>query len=230
MLTLLLAKIGAICDMKGKSPSEQNGIEALRDTDVSVLSVGISTAGEAEMAMASMNPERHITATTLDADGAETIANVVASSEYVSQIEIRIQDVVDCMQHYAPDSFDFVYARLVLHYLSEQDLMTALIGIHAILKEKGRLFIVVRSDKSPEAQQSDNEFDPITKLTTYISMVGTRDTRYFHTPGTITSALRSAGFDITHIDQYDEDLSPSFARDDDIWVPNNVIEVLVAKK
>lgn len=53
------------------SRSEENGLRLLKDTDLQILSVGVSTGGVAEVRMAqSADPKRHIVATTVDDKGA----------------------------------------------------------------------------------------------------------------------------------------------------------------
>ena len=53
------------------STSENNGIKFLTSNDKKVYSVGISTAGVAEICMAKKQSDRNVIATTVDTDGAE---------------------------------------------------------------------------------------------------------------------------------------------------------------
>jgi len=213
-----------------KSQSEEDGIATLGDKDTNVLSVGISTGGEAELRMVSLMPGRRVVATTLDEEGAATVAKLIEEKGFQDAIEVRVEDISAPDLGYEPNSFDFVYARLVLHYLSAPALVVALSNIHRLLKTGGKLFVVVRSSDSPEAQQADNEYDPVTKLTTYtVAQGGRRATRYFHSEQSITDALVGADFRIISLKHFEERLSPSFNRDSDVWVPNRVIEIIAQK-
>jgi ubiquinone/menaquinone biosynthesis C-methylase UbiE len=124
--------------------SEDNGLEILSSKDQKIYSVGISTGGVAEMRMALSSPERHIIATTLDAKGAAFVRDRVAKSGLSKQIEIKIENVAKKLP-YADGYFDYIYARLVLHYLSKIDLQYALRELYRILASDGKLFVVVRS-------------------------------------------------------------------------------------
>lgn len=213
-----------------QSRSEQDGLACLQGTDLNVLSIGISTAGQAEIAMAQQNPQRHIVATTLDASGAAHTQKQIAEAGLADRITVKLEDISAERLPYDAESFDFVYARLVLHYLSAQALEVALGNIHKITKKGGRAFVVVRSTDSEEIQMSPNvSFDEETQLTTYTDPNGAIATRYFHTQQSITNALGRAAFAIDHITQFDEDLSTSFDRKNGIWTPNNLIEVIVHK-
>lgn len=213
-----------------QSRSESDGLACLQDTDLHILSVGISTAGRAEIAMAQQNPLRHIVATTLDASGAATTREQIARAGLTDRITVKLEDISADALPYEAERFDFVYARLVLHYLSAQALEAALGNIHKIIKKEGRLFVVVRSTDSEEITMSpDVSFDNETQLTTYTDPNGVPATRYFHTPDSITDALGRAAFAVDHITQFDEDLSTAFDRLNGVWSPNNLIEVIASK-
>lgn len=53
------------------SISEEHGINLIKEQDRNILSIGISTAGSAEIEMARKNPNSHIIATTIDTKGLE---------------------------------------------------------------------------------------------------------------------------------------------------------------
>lgn len=59
--------------MKNFKPSisEKHGISLIKKKDKNILSIGISTAGSAEIEMARKNPNSNIIATTIDAKGLE---------------------------------------------------------------------------------------------------------------------------------------------------------------
>lgn len=51
------------------SISEKHGIKLIENKDKTILSIGISTAGSAEIEMARKNLDSHIIATTIDTRG-----------------------------------------------------------------------------------------------------------------------------------------------------------------
>lgn len=210
-----------------ESQSEKHGIEFMADKDINVLSVGISTGGQAEIKMVAQNPDRKVIATTLDTAGVETARQLIGEAGYSDQIKTRLEDVAEPLP-YEEGYFDYVYARLVLHYLPKDKLRIALEGLFRVTRPEGRLFVVVRSNESDEAKQSDNIYEDATGLTTYKTPSGHQATRYFHNMDTIGSAISDAGYTLEQTQQYDEMLNASFDRTG-MWVKNNVIEI-VGKK
>jgi ubiquinone/menaquinone biosynthesis C-methylase UbiE len=214
------------------STSEDNGLAVLTDNDLTIYSVGISTGGVAEIRMAQTNPRRQIIATTIDAVGADFAEQQIAKAGYGQQIETKLEDVAKPLP-YPDNTFDYVYARLVLHYLTEQELICALAEQHRILKPAGKLFVVVRSTKCPNALQDNNTFDPITHLTayTYTNKTGEKKLlrRFFHTEESIGDYVRDAGFSMRYIKSYDEQLFSDFEREIQATDIDNVIELLAVK-
>jgi len=215
------------------SMSEDNGIGVLREDDLTVLSVGISTGGVAEIRMATAHPERRIIATTIDPAGAEFARDYIAAQGLTDQIEVKIEDVAAPLP-YADGSFDYVYARLVLHYLSKRALDKALAELHRVLKVGGRLFIVVRSTACPDARHVEAVFDPKTHLTIRCHTdqrtgEAVSYERYFHTEASIKQHVWGANFGIVHTETYDEHLFTDFMRTTLAPHTDNVIELLAAK-
>lgn len=211
-----------------ESRSENDGLNALKNTDLKVLSIGISTAGEAEIKMVKDQPGRSVVATTLDQNGLEYVREKIKAAGYDSQIEARFEDIAKEDLPYENETFNFIYARLVLHYLTAQQLHTALSSMYRILKNDGRVFIVVRSVESQELHDGVIGYDSNTHITTYTTAFGARAERYFHTVTSISGAVEEAGFHINSVDVFDEDLSVDFNREGEA-VSNNLIE-LVARK
>lgn len=207
------------------STSENNGIAILTDQDLHIYSIGISTGGAAEIRMAKLNPKRRIIATTIDVKGAQFAQKLIKEEEVEGQVVVKIEDVSKSLA-FENDSFDFIYARLVLHYLSHKELIATLKELHHVLKIKGKLFIVVRSSKCYEATSMDASFDPLTRFTTYRSKEGVYR-RYFHTEDTLKGYL--ADFDIKHIKSYEEHLCVDFQRTVPSAHVDSLIEVLVTK-
>ena len=123
--------------------SEEHGLSLSSDSDLAIFSPGISTAGFAEVRMARGNPRRHIIATTIDREGLDFAENIIRDVGLQNQIEAKLEDVRN--SEYPVNTFDFIHARLVLHYLSAQDLDKVLSKFASFLKPNGRLFAVVLS-------------------------------------------------------------------------------------
>jgi ubiquinone/menaquinone biosynthesis C-methylase UbiE len=216
------------------SVSEDNGVVSLSDSDLNVYSVGISTGGIAEIRMAEANPERHIIATTIDEQGVQFAKEQIEKRHLDTRIETKIEDVAEPLS-YADGYFDFIYARLVLHYLSEQKLKEALSELHRVLKTGGKLFVVVRSIDCPDATRPEAIFDPITHLTTCSGFVDEKTgksysySRYFHTEESIQTYVEEAGFTVSYTKAYDEHLFVDFMRTERSPKTDNVIELLAIK-
>lgn len=194
-----------------QSISENNGIATLNDHDLQIYSVGISTGGIAEMRMAELNPQRTIIATTIDAKGADFARERIKAKELSKQIVVKIEDVSKPLP-YENSCFDFIYARLILHYLPKSELLEALKELHRIVKTNGKLFVVVRSHLCHEANFKNALFDPMTNLTTYTSTNGNTYSRFFHTENSIQEYLRNVGFKIKDVKSYKEQLCVDFQR------------------
>ncbi len=211
------------------SRSEEAGIALTPDDAEQILSVGISTGGIAEIRMAENSPSAHIVATTIDIAGAKFAQEYIDQAGYSDSIDVKIEDVTEPMP-YADETFDYVYARLVLHYLSKHDLATALSGLHRVVKTKGKLFTVVRSTDCPDARQADSTYNPTTGFTTCTGKNGDKYSRYYHSPGSIANAIARAGFKIDSLDAYDEQLFIDFKRTEIADHTDNVIEVVATKE
>ncbi len=134
------------------SQSEEDGLQLIRSEDRAILSIGISTGGTAEIRMVEGRPDRTVKATTLDAEGADLVREKIAGLGLTGQIAVCVEDVVQPIIPGKVSKYDYVYARLVLHYLTKQQLPIALVHIAQQLKLNGRLFIVVRSTGCQECQ------------------------------------------------------------------------------
>lgn len=210
-----------------ESISERNGINFLSPTDKKVYSVGISTGGLAEIKMARSDRKRHIIATTVDWAGAEYAKQCIRESGLSDQIEVKIEDVSQPLP-YPHCHFDYIYARLVLHYLDKNALTSALTELYRVLRTEGKLFIAVRSVDCVEANDKAARFDALTGLTTY-SSGGKSYSRYFHSQESIKESLSLAGFAIKHMDAYQEQLCVDFHRTQLSSQIDSLIEVLAIK-
>lgn len=214
------------------SRSEDAGIALLAGEDLAIYSVGISTGGVAEIRMAELNPGRHIIATTIDEKGLEFAQKFIAEKDFDKQIDSKIEDVSKPLP-YGDDQFDYIYARLVLHYLAKDVLPGALAELKRVLKPGGKLFVVVRSTECTDAKRPDNTYDPVTGLTTYQITNPDGQTRtfqrHFHTRDSIGRAVAAAGFEVQRTDQYDETLFMDFMHSKPSPHTDNVIELLATK-
>ena len=207
------------------SISETNGLSLITKQDLAIYSVGISTGGQAEISMAKASPHRRVIATTIDPNGAVFAAKQIDKVRLSDRIAIKVEDVSKPLS-YPASFFDFIYARLVLHYLSNQSLRNALSELHRILKNQGKVFIVVRSKDCKEAQNA--HCDEETGMMTYISK-GQEFSRNFHTKESISEFLRNAGFEIQHTKTYDERLCVDFERTKPSEHVDHLIQILAIK-
>lgn len=216
------------------SISEEHGISLIKKEDKRILSIGISTAGSAEIEMAIKNPNSHIIATTIDAKGLEYTKKIIMKEKLEDRIELRIEDISEKLP-YTDNYFDFVYARLVLHYLNNMQLEEALSEIYRVMKQNSKLFIAVRSLEDWEAKLKGSTFDEKTGFTKYpdIKTMGTSNVRYIyrrlHSKESIKQFLLKAGFKIDAIQEYEEYLYRDYERIDINTKPNKIIEVCARK-
>ncbi len=210
------------------STSEDHGVAALRDTDLTVYSVGISTAGFAEIRMAKAVPQRKIVATTISQKGAEYTRRLCAQEDVSDQISVHLEDVRKPLPHKS-DSFDFIYARLVLHYLPKADLDNALKELYRVLKPQGRIFVVVLSTDCKIIQAPGASHNPSTGMTTILLNQGPYS-RYFHTESSICAHLASVGFSIQSTQSYQEVLCSDYDRQHLSDTSCNLIESIGVKE
>ncbi len=216
------------------SISEMNGINKLENSDKMILSVGISTNGRAEIEMAKRNKDCTIIATTLDEIGIKETAEILKKEGFAERINLRLEDISK-KQNYGDETFDYIYARLVLHYLDNESLKNCLLELNRILKDNGKLYVVVRSINAWEAKLDGSSYDNITGLTKHpdLRTYGTPNVKYcyrrLHSPESIRYFLEMAGFSIQYIDVYDEILSIDYQRQNMNEKPSELIEVYSKK-
>ncbi len=216
------------------SISEEHGINLIKDEDRNILSIGISTAGSAEIKMARKNPNSHIIATTIDTKGLEFTKKIIMQEKLEDRIELRIENITEKLS-YADNYFDFIYARLVLHYLNNMQLEKALSEIYRVMKKNGKFFVVVRSIEEWEAKLEGTTFEEETGFTKYpdIKTIGTDNVRYIsrrlHSRNSIEQFLLKARFKINYIQEYEEYLYRDYERMDINSKPNKIIEVCASK-
>lgn len=212
------------------SPTEKYGLGLLTEADKSVLSVGISTAGAAEIQMAQRLCERRIIATTIDRSGVGLAQDAVKNAGVSDQVEVRIEDIASNLP-YADETFDFIYARLVLHYLPKQQLEKAVQNIARVLRGGGKLYAVVRSVDCLEAKDPKSLYDSTTCMTTYhtIDHSDVTASRYFHSDVSITDVLTRHGFVIDELTHVKEALAFGFERDELSSHEDDLIQLIARK-
>ncbi len=216
------------------SISEKNGIQLVKDTFKNILSIGISTAGSAEIEMAKIAPNSHIIATTIDFEGLNFTKKIIEEKGLETQIELKLEDVSEKMP-YNDEQFDFVYARLVLHYLDNIKLEKALKEIKRVLKPKGLFYIVVRSRNEREAKLEGATYDEKTGITKYpvYETLGTNNVKYLyrrlHTIDSLKEFLLKENFNIKYVKEYKEECYKDYKRTEKVEFPNTIIECLVEK-
>lgn len=215
------------------SESEENGLGLITNTYQSIFSPGISTGGFAEIRMVVENPDRKVIATTIDEKGLAVAKENIKKLNLDNQIEAKLEDLTKEFP-YKKDQFDFIYARLVLHYLKAQDLDKVLSNFYNSLQKDGKLFVIVRSEKNIDTDEKRNNYDPVTKITKvpYRNNKGEIEAwgiRYFHSPKTIKEHLEKAGFTIDYIKEYQERLYVDFMRTKASPRLDHLIEVLASK-
>lgn len=209
--------------------SELNGICQVGSSE-NILSIGVSSACVAELEMLNRNPGAHIIATTIDNKGVEYCRKLINDNELSQKIEVRLEDVTQPMP-YKDGYFDFVYARLVLHYLTNQELSKVMLELKRVLKQGSVFYIVVRSVDCPDVKERFISKEESTGMVTYKSFKKglTEEARNFHTVESLTSAVESAGFKVKQVKQYDEQLFQDFERTKLSWNTDNLIEVTAIK-
>lgn len=212
------------------SISEEHGLASIPEGSTAILSVGISTEGAAECRMAKSNPDCRVIATTLDTEGSELAKRHIKNEGLEDRVSVKIEDVSQPAP-YPTNTFDYIYARLVLHYLDKHQLAATLQELHRVLKPSRSLYVVVRSRECPAYHRPTSTHDEATGLTTYITSKGEYvRKRYFHTKESIRGAIEEARFTVKDIKQYDERLSLDFDRSVLLDYDDNVIEVLATKQ
>ena len=216
------------------SKSEKRAIKLLSPAYTSVLSIGISTGGSAEINIAKKCPNAKIIATTLDENGLKFSNEKITKYPESTRILTKIEDVSKPMP-YKDNTFDFVYARLVLHYLSKQQLSDALKEIYRVLKPKGLFFVVARNNKEWELKKPEFiiAYDEKTNMTTYYTQWKKEaiNTRQFLSQEQLKTVLADHNFRICSAKDYREYLFTDYERTNKnkSKKPNYLTEIIAAK-
>lgn len=219
--------------MSNLSVSERRGVALVPNTSVDIYSVGVSTAGVAEIYMARQNPNCRITATTIDKEGCEATRELVAKEGLQERISIKLEDVTKPLP-YSDNSFGYVYARLILHYLTKQQLLSSLSELYRVMQGGALLFIVVRSNRNKDCQPENViSYDEYTGMTRHIShpnpSVSEERERFFQDEASISAFINVAGFAVETVETYDERLFHDYHRSVYVDSDDNLIEVTARK-
>jgi len=219
-------------DKAKPSLTEEMGLGLLTDGDLNIVSIGVSTLGHSEVRMLQAQPERTVVATTLDEAGAQHTEELFKQFELSDRATVLVEDVAKQVSA-DPESVDFVYARLVLHYLPDQKLTAALQNIFDVMKPGAGLYIVVRS-YDWESEVAGAVFNPATGLTTIphydrdFKVVHTSQKR-LHTVGSLTHFVREAGFEVQFIESLEERIYGGYKRERRNAAPSKLIHTYVKK-
>lgn len=197
-----------------------------------ILSIGISTGGSAELKFAKICKEAKVIATTIDENGLEFTKMQLEKHEEGRRVDAKIEDISKKMP-YEDDVFDFVYARLVLHYLTKQELVVAFNEIFRVLKPGGIFFVVARSRSEWELQKPEFiiSYDEATNITTYYEQ-WKKDVirkRQFFSESELKEICENFGFKIKRVKSYKEYLYTDYERTKKSSKPNHLIEVVATK-
>lgn len=197
------------------SKSEKRALKQLDKNMQNILSIGISTGGVAEINIAKVCKKAQVIATTIDEKGLEFSNDKLKNFKEAERITTKIEDVSKKMP-YENDTFDFIYARLVLHYLTKQQLDLALDEIYRVLKPNGKFFIVARNKKEWELKKPEFiiSYDEETNMTTYYDQWTYERirTRQFFSKEQLKEILKKHNFKIKSCKEYREFLYVDYER------------------
>lgn len=216
------------------SKSEKRALKVLDENYTDILSIGISTGGSAEINIARKCQNAHIIATTIDEKGLKFSKEKIKLFPEGARIEAKIEDVSKKMP-YKAKTFDFVYARLVLHYLTKQQLDAALKEIYRVLKPNGKVFIVARNNKEWEIRKPEYviSYDEKTNMTEYYEQWKKEVVRQrqFLSQQQLKDVLEEHKFKIVSANDYKEYLYTDYERTkkNKSKKPNYLTEVVAQK-
>ncbi len=214
------------------SRSEKRALRLLDKNVEKILSIGISTGGSAEVNIARKCLKAEVVATTIDEKGLEFTNDKLKQFEETKRIVTKIEDVSQKMP-YADNTFDFVYARLVLHYLDRQQLEAALAEIYRVLKPSGKFFVVARNNREWELTKPEFiiSYDEKTNITTYWEQWEKKiiRKRQFLSEEQLQDALIRHNFKIQSCKSYREYLYTDYERTIKSNKPNFLTELVATK-
>ena len=208
------------------SITEDHAIEFFNSIQFeSMKSIGISTAGFIEGYFSELG--KKVTATTIDKKGMEYTQNLL---EQTDNLKFRIEDVTQAMPE-KDSTYDVLYSRLCLHYISDQELMNALKECYRVLKTGGHFVIVVKSLNDWTAKTEGAYYESETGYTYTPSIKRySKISRRLHSIQSITNALNLAGFEVQYANELKETIYEDYERTVIEKPDATVIEVYSIKK
>lgn len=190
------------------SQTEQHAIDFLKrllfDT---IKSIGISTAGYFEGYWAEHG--KKVTATTLDKKGMEYTKSLLHE---VGNLTFHIEDVTQNMPE-GNCTYDVIYSRLCLHYISDIELEKALAECYRVLKVGGHIIVVVKSLNDWTAKTEGAYYEAETGYTYTPSIKRySKISRRLHSIQSITEALTTAGFEVQYSNELTETIYEDYER------------------
>lgn len=170
-------------------------------------SIGISTAGYIEGYFAELG--KNVVATTLDTAGMKYTQELLSECE---NLEFRIEDVTQKMPE-KDCTYDVLYSRLCLHYISDSELQTALAECFRVLKLGGTFIAVVKSLNDWTAKTPNAYYENETGYT-YTPAIKrySKAFRRLHSVDSITDALKNAGFSVLFSTEFEETIYEDYER------------------
>lgn len=193
------------------SITENNAIKLFDSIEFNnIKSIGISTAGFIEGYYASKG--KKVVATTLDNDGIEYMKTILNDVNGCGNIVYRCEDASKISID--PDnSFDILYSRMCLHYLTDDELSVALSDCYRILKPNGIFFIALKSANDRMAKANNSKIDEKTGLTIVSDYeLYANQNRRFHTIESISEAVKKSGFKVESVIELKERLCKDWER------------------
>ena len=151
----------------------QSLIEAIpfipKDISKPILSLGISAVGADEIYLAEKFPGAKIIGTTIDKEGIELTRQKVQESGLENRIELKIEDATKPWTDYKDQSIGFIYARLILHYLTKEQLEFVFKEIARVAAPGANIAITVLSEQHHwaslkgllEVYSKEAQWDPV---------------------------------------------------------------------
>lgn len=207
------------------SITEEHAISFLKNVEFdNVKSIGISTAGYFEGYWAELG--KNVTATTLDAKGMEYTKHLLKE---IKNLEFRIEDITQDMPE-QNNTYDVVYSRLCLHYISDLELKKALSECYRVLKKGGHIIVVVKSINDWTAKTDGAYYEAETGYTYTPSIKRySKVSRRLHSLNSINQAMKSAGFTVSSSNELTETIYEDYERTIIENPDATVIEVYASK-
>ena len=190
------------------SLAEQHAIDFLEGLSFETIkSIGISTAGYFEGYWAERG--KKVVATTLDSKGMEYTKNLLKE---VENLTFQIESVTQSMPE-ENCTYDVVYSRLCLHYISDIELKKAFKECYRVLKKDGHIIVIVKSLNDWTAKTEGAYYEPETGYTYTPSIKRySKISRRLHSIQSITEALSTAGFKIQYSNEFAESIYEDYER------------------